>query len=428
MKKIILVFLLFLLVIFLKVGAVHAVSPEEYTLFSSDKEVTVTFNAKFGGAITKIFDLVNMPGLNLINDNQAGAMFQTAFWTLPYHSWVDSSKPVPPDCSPTRNDMQLNNPTQAGYVGDGLAGNPIGILGTNNDTPEPEEFIRFENSDKTIHLKTKFIRYDYCQSLAPLSTSQCDTKAQNSYLAKLPAYYHLPPEQVYFNGSSKPTCRDLWDTNFYLEQWAFFHQTLPRILVLKSKITYTGQIPAKISTRQFPVIFAFHLIKGVYWENNQRKDVSNVGTTGVNPDKNWVALLSPSKDTGIGLVVNPKMQAMVNRSKFQFELQTETGFNGELMGVVYAGSGLPDLRTDGLLTKVSLLDNQTFVFEKGGTYETISYYPIGTLEMIKQTSEKILSDSSSFPRPPLNIFDLRLFLSNFTNIFDYNKIVENFGK
>lgn len=431
MRKIILVFLLFLLVISLKVGAAGAVSPEEYTLFSPDKEVTVTFNAKFGGAITKIFDLVNMPGLNLINDNQAGAMFQNAFWTLPYHSWVDSTKPVPPDCSPTRNDMRLNNPTQAGYVGDGLAGNPIGILGTNNDTTEPEEFIRYEDNNKTIHFKTKFIRYDYCQSLAPLSTSQCDTKAQNSYLAKLPAYYNLPPEQVYFNGSSVPTCRDLWDTNFYLEQWASFHPTLPRVLVLKSKISYTGQIPAKITTRQLPVIFAFWLTKGVYWENGQKVEVTNPGAVNTNPDQNWVALLSQAKDAGIGMVTNPRMQAMLNRKKFQFELQTELGFNNEPMAALSAGSGVSDLRLDGLLTKVTLEGDHLFVFENGGTYETVSYYPIGTLDMIKQSSEEILNDRSSFPHPPINILDLRHFLSNFLQsltIFDYNKMVENFGK
>lgn len=57
----------------------------EFLFTSFDNQVRIIANTKFGGAITKIHDL-NQPNVNLLDGDQAGAMFQSAFWVLPQRS------------------------------------------------------------------------------------------------------------------------------------------------------------------------------------------------------------------------------------------------------------------------------------------------------------------------------------------------------
>ena len=83
MKRLILV-LIFLTFLATEVCAeAPSAESDKFRLKSSDGKIEVVFDKKYGGAITKVFDNINSPGVNLIDDSQAGAMFQEAFWILP---------------------------------------------------------------------------------------------------------------------------------------------------------------------------------------------------------------------------------------------------------------------------------------------------------------------------------------------------------
>jgi len=272
---------LILVVSFTAPSPLYAQAPpgQEYTLKSSDSQIEVYFDQKYGGAITKIFDHPNSGSQNLVDNSQAGAMFQIAFWQIPNHITV------PPDCDPNMTDKWNDNPTQAGFQGDGHIGNPIGILGTNTSLPDPKEFIRYENSNQTIHFKSRFIRYDYCQTGigAPTSNSACDAKAKT--------YYNNP----------QATCRDLWDTGFYLEQTAYFHPQLPHVLVTHNQLTQEdSHYNTTMITRSLPILFANNLPRLLYWKDGAKY----LNTTGgaFLPDDDWGALVGLTNESGIGFV------------------------------------------------------------------------------------------------------------------------------
>lgn len=333
----------------------------EYSLTSGN--VKVVFDSKFGGTITKIYDYANMGNLNVVDDSQGGAMFQTAFWILPYHNYnppyITGNPSLPPECNVDTPDKHLDNPTQAGFVADGLLGNPIGVFGTST-TQDPAEFIRYEDNNQTIHFKSRFIRYDYCQS-----------------------------------GGATMDKRQWWDTDFYIEQWASFRKDLPDTLTLKSKIIYTGNNPKSVTTRQLPVIFARHLPRVGYWKNGQKMISSGNGGIGINPDRNWAALIAGDKETGIGMVASPGMTAMLNKDKFMYG---EFPDGTENTNTLFISGGVPDLRNTGILTNINYdaPSGHVFTFNPGGTFEWTTFYPIGQLSMIKQNAESLLSNYSNF--------------------------------
>lgn len=92
--------------------------------------------------------------------------------------------------------------------------------GLNSTVIDPEEFIIYENNNNTVHLKSRFARFDYCLTDTPSSN-------QNN-----------------------------WDSYWYLEQWASFHPQYLRTLVLRSKITYVGTGFFDMNSKQLPVLFS----------------------------------------------------------------------------------------------------------------------------------------------------------------------------
>ncbi len=361
MKTRLSIFLVTLL--FLALSQTPSVQAVEYQLISPDGQVKVVLDGFYGGAITQLYDYANMGNLNLIDGFQAGAMFQTAFWVLPYHNYqppyVDNNPYLPPGCGNT-GDMYLDNPTQAGFVADGRAGNPIGIMGTDSSTPDPNEFIQYEDGNKTIHFKSRFIRYDYCK-----------------------------------NGSATMCERQWWDTDFYIEQWASLHPTLPRTLVLRSKITYAGSSQKSVTSRSLPIIFACNLPRIAYWQNAQKVISQNLGSeVGISPDYNWSALVGANTEVGVGMITSKTMVPMLGRGKFSYgELLSsidQCSNNGPL-SVVQPGSGVPDLRTLGTLTNVDgPTSDHIFTFNVGGAFDWTTYYPIGTLDQIRNTADTLL--------------------------------------
>lgn len=328
----------------------------EFWLHSFDGSVRIAFDRKFGGAITKIYDHANMGDRCLIDWEQAGAMFQPAFWLMPRHP------NLPPGCLNT-DDMWYDNPTLAGFWADGSAGNPIGILGTDTNAPDPEEFIGYENSGRLVHFKSRFIRYNYCTS-----------------------------------GSALMAQRNLWDTDFYLEQWADMVGPVGRTLRLHSRITHVGQAGRLVSSRQWPIIFAFHLPRTVYWEDGGRRDLVNASPgLGFNPDANWAALLHPTRDVGIGTVMPAGMQSMAGRPRFNTGV-LGTGQAGEPLSILFAGGGLVDLRTLGTLQGVQV-DPQdpgggSFFFSPGGSVTWTAHYPIGELDQIRSSAAALLAGTA----------------------------------
>lgn len=345
-------------------GRPTPVSAGEYALQSSDGQINVVFDSLFGGAITKIYDSANFGSTNLIDNNQAGAMFQVAFWAGNYYSQL------PPNC-PESPDMHWDNPTQAGFRGNGLAGNPIGTLGVGTGTGDSKEFINYENNNKVIHLKTRFIRWNYCRltNSTPLSE------------------------------------RNLWDTGFYLEQWAYFHPEYPHALVLKSKISYEDTNYTNFAvTWQVPVIFAHNLTNVVYSKSGSLIN-TRVFSGGFDPDQEWAALIDPTKSSGIGLVMAPGITTIKD---YKIGI-TNSGFDlGGEIETIYPG-GWIDWRKLGKLTNVSFnANNNSFDFQPLGTFDWTIYYPIGKLATIQQNAASLLANWTSNPPAPYN-----------SNIFGY---------
>jgi hypothetical protein len=420
----------------------------EFNLTSTDGTVRVVLDSKFGGAVTKIYDNLHFPNINLINNSQAGAMFQSAFWLLPKHT------SIPEGCA-GNPDEWWDNPTQAGYMADGLAGNPIGIMGINTDVFDPSEFIRYEDNNKTVHLKSRYIRFDYC------------------------AY-----------GNTPMAYRNLWDTNFYIEQWASISNVYKNTLAVKSKISYQGSDSREImSGGGLQIIFAFYLPRVTYWKDGYQvileREVNNENP--IATDKNWAALIGQNSEIGIGMVTAPEGRSDVYIGNFNYGIRNNSGIERLLTSVLYPIGGGTNLATYGKLTNVSVRSEPTYIwnyygklyhytFNNTSSFEWYMYFPIGTVPMIKSEAEKILADPTLFgfpvptptpiptstplpthtPTPVLceplgnidcnekvNILDLSVLLSNFgstsfitgdlnnngkVDIFDLSILLSNFGR
>ena len=386
----------FLFAVFIIISGVYfasQISAAEYPLSSLDGKVKTVFDSKFGGGITKIYDFDNLGNQNLVLDSQSGAMFQNAFWLDPKHL----NPPWPAGCA-GNNDQLWSNPTQAGYIFDGLAGNPIGVFGITN-TADPKEFIRLEENGNKIHFKSRFIRYDFC-------SGQATTDSQKD-----------------------------WDTNFYVEQWASFSPQFSHTLVLKTKISYEGDYSQWENsdtdtvhnghpvTKQWPIIFGLNLTRIAYIKNGV-KTFESTTDHHFDPDGNWAALLSSTKDTGIGMILDGKVVPRQG-GKFGGGIGSgnQPGHGVVNWGFLYPGPWL-DLKQFGTLVNVTPDGWGGYAYKPEGYFEWTAYYPIGSLSMIEQVANTIAAS----PLPGVTISNLRSLFQNFTNIFDYNNLVGNFGK
>ncbi len=261
--------------------------PGEYALVSSNQLVRIAFHKRYGGAITKVYNQ-DQGNINLIDDDQGGALFQTAFWLI--------DNPQYPEVHTCGS--SLSNPTQGGVTGSGApgssvnghTGNPIELMAA-GPTLDGKEFIGQANGK--IHLKTRFIRFDYC------------------------------------GGNMTSATANEWDTTFYLEQWAYFSAAHPTTLVLDSTITNDGSIGGSVTrqmtTRQLPVIFARHLPKLGHYigatSNTPTIPLAPLGAMqssdyGVSPSTNWAALVNAGPTyKGIGMVISPTTTMMLNEHK-----------------------------------------------------------------------------------------------------------------
>jgi hypothetical protein len=321
----------------------------------------VVVDPHYGGVITGLYDYTNMGSLNLVDGEQAGAMFQTAFWTLPWNTEYPGG--VPPGCDPTRADMKLHNPTQAGFVADGHAGSPIGIMGTDATYPDPNELIRFEDDGRTLHLKTRIIRYDFCKSGAALRGEEY-----------------------------------LWDSPFYNEQWLSFHPVHHRTLVMRSRLTNSGPVPQEVSTRLLPVIYTVYLPRLAYWANGQKVIQRVSVNTPFATDRHWAAMVAADRESGIGYVVAPTAAFVAGDGRQRFMggvtavPYVPTGEDNTL----FFGSGLPLLDTLGATAGVTT-SGHVEVFAPGASFEWVTYYPIGDLGSIKAAAEALLDDPGAWP-------------------------------
>lgn len=352
--------------------------PSIYSIFSSDNQIEIQFDSKFGGAITSIKDNQHLPGKNLINNTQGGALFQSAFWLLPRHAQL------PPGCEQighTNNDAWYDNPTQGGYVANGLAGNPIGELGYGTNQPDTNEFIRYENQGKTIHLKTRYIRYDYC-----------------------------------LEGITSLANRALWDTNFYIEQWASFSPIYANTLELKSKLTYMGAGSREVMNGGgMQIIYGFNLPRVANQENGtvviHNWPPNTEGPIIPIPDTNWAAMVNDSVNAGIGMVFAPTGYSDVDQGKFNFGIRGNSG-NSQLdtqllyplgAGVVWQSVG----QTNEVVERLephpangNMMHHYTM--NNTSSFSWVTYYPIETINQIKTQAISILENAyTQSPTPTL---------------------------
>ncbi len=331
--------------------------PDEFVLRSADRRVEAAISPKFGGNIVRIVDHANLPGLNLVAGEHGGAGLQSAFWLAERH------EKVPPGCPESRGDMWYENPTQGGYYADVMSGrhlgNPIGVLGNGeNAPPDPEEFIRTENEGRVIHFKSRFIRHDYCRD--PVASIEN---------------------------------RDLWDTDFYLEQWLSFDERRPRTLRMRSRIEHVGSKPTAMGSRQLPILFARHLPRLAYWKDGGKRILARPGAP-VNPDRTWAAVIAEDREVGIGMVFAPG----TTFHDFGNPPKGVIGY-GLVDGVsrLFPGrNGAPDLDTFGRCVKVRRGKANTWVFEPGGTFTWNVYLPIGMLEEIRAAAIDLLNDPAAW--------------------------------
>lgn len=358
----------------------------EYTITSDNNNVKVVLDKKYGGAITKLYDYTNSGNNNIVNNSQAGAMFQTAFWLEPIQNfnppYVGNNPRLAPFCSENDTSMWWNNPTQAGFDGGGWSGNPIGIMGTNESVPDPKEFIQYENSGKTVHLKSRFINFGFCfEGIgAPMREPNCDALSPTG------------------------ECKYFWDTGFYIEQWVSFHPKYPRVLQISSKITFEEsktyeQDPNQgfrrlMSSRQLPVYFAYRLPRGVYFKDGLQIKLPPFGET-FNPDYKWMALIQKTLEAGVGYVP-PKNTVQMTPPPYPlgFSSLTHDGPDGDYVTVM-ANNNVPDLTTMGKLNNVTRYqDTVFFQFNPTGSFEWTSFFPVGMLPDIFWQAEAVQSTES----------------------------------
>jgi hypothetical protein len=314
----------------------------EFLFTSFDNQVRIIANTKFGGAITKIHDFTQ-PNVNLLDGDQAGAMFQSAFWVLPVRSGSV--------CGFSSADWLMDNPTQAGFYADGWQGNPIGQFGTSG-VVDPEETVSVEDDGLTLHFKSRYIRYNYCAA----------------------------------SGATWAN-RSLWDTDFYLEQWISMQQEHPRTLRIRSRITYEGpgsyvSSNGNMTSRQLPVIFGAGL-PNVAWEENQAGSScsNNWAVVQASTSMRWVASTQGSPASGIGMVLKP---TTVSSSGALFYCQGSGGISA-----LYPN--LPALETLGTVSGVTAND-VNYQFASGGWIDWTTYHPIGNLTDIRSAALALLSN------------------------------------
>lgn len=327
---------------------------DTYKIYSRDKTVLVEVSKKYGGMISGIYDFINLPNQNMIAGWHGGAGLQTAFWLEPKFS------NVPEGCNQLRPDMWYNNPTQGGYYADVVSGsrygNPIGFFGNDMNTLDNFEFIT-TNLYNTIYLRSRLIRHDFCKY----------PKALISY-------------------------QSLWDTNFYVENWISFDDIYYNTLKYRVKILYIGNTDIEMGTRQFPVIFAHRLPYATYIKNGVIKFANK--NSPITPDNRWIAILNESKQSGLGLVVNPKMTYFhyPNMKEENADFGFEYHLNDNVSVIWPSNLGFIDLNTFGISYNIKKGDAYKWIFKPGATYEYIVYIPIGSFNYIRQVSEKILKE------------------------------------
>jgi hypothetical protein len=340
----------------------------EYELNSSNGQVKVTVDSRYGGSISKIIDSVNFPNQNLVADINGGSLLQSAFWLQPSH-------PLPEGCTVPRSDLYNRNPTQGGYhidaEGTTKIGNPIGLLGTdvNPKTFDLNEFIRFENNNQTVHYKTKLIRYDYC-----------------------------------FNLYAKMQNRDLWDTDFYLEGFVSFDSKYPKSLKIQQILTYVGGENEIMMGRQFPILFSYFLPRLAYWKNGQ-KIVKMVSGEDIVPDKNWVSHIGVLNEAGIGMVVSPRTSSLSSQIFRSGCLGCDPNGSNAQVFIPYPALNLSSF---GTVTNMNLLSQNEWQIMPGASLSWTVYLPIGTLMEIKQQAETILVSEDFGQMPDLSILILKL--------------------
>ncbi len=322
----------------------------DYLVLSPDESIRITVSARFGGAITKIHDS-QQPQRNLVDGDQAGAMFQNAFWVLPYRN-------PSPGC-PDRPDFRYDNPTQAGYVADGWQGNPIGTLGINAGS-DPAEFIRYENDNRTVHLKSRFIRYDFCSGVPDASN------------------------------------RQNWDTDFYVEQWVSIDAAQTRTLKLHSVISYVGPgayvtSNGQMNSRQLPVLFARDVTSLAYWDGSA---IQTGACQSASPASTWAALVAAWQGThaGLGFVEKPTLSTVNGGPLFACQGNVPGDLQNRPVTVLY--TDLPALESIGSTTAARI--GYAYQFVSGTTFDWYTFHPIGSVASIKAAADDILAHWASY--------------------------------
>ncbi len=340
--------------------------PTAYGITSSDGNVSVGVSDRFGGAIAyykdkRISDSTPAAG-NTVNFTQAGALLQNALFLYPYdvtqEQMCAASAQVNGVCPGT---LPFSNPTQGGYLADGLQGNPNG-----------SQIIVAGNA---IYTQSRMTNYNYDYIGVPLTSAN---SAQ-------------------------------WQTNIWQQSYIYFDPGMPDVLVIDTQIAYcidnnatcAGQ-PMPIAALGLPSFFAlgsftgFPSITGPYsrgaYATSSKSSItitSAGGETVVPADaENWVALLQGSKNSGVGLSV-ANYEPMTNSYGYSFSATP----------VPYMFASEPNLQLFETSNFSTVTQNgaQVYEFQPGGWFEFRTYLSTGTVQQIRTKLNAAESLNSTLP-------------------------------
>ncbi len=365
-----------------------------YTLRSSDNNVTVEVDSKFGGAITFLNDK-RIDNNNIIDNSNSGTLFQTAIWTLPLSSLqtqlCHDYQKIDGNCPGA---LPFENPTQGGFYGDGLAGNPIGIRGFYGGWTEADNNEYITKQGNKIELKSRMVNYNY--AYAPRQYTTCGDTFESCEDKISPVI-----DMTEFN-------QELWETDFYIEQEIKFNLTVGDVIEIDTTILYKGSSSITLQENQVPVLFArgiFHpdpsyqgpYTRGAYRSGTQNV-IFNLGSTrqefvvgydtAGSRTENWIAILKGSEDKGIGMAV--------------FNYEPISNFGGNYFDYIIDNwpaifARQPDLEKF-LTSGITNVGNNNWLIQPNGWFKVKTFIATGS---VKEIRSKLLSAQSAANQSPI---------------------------
>ena len=317
------------------------------TITSADGNVSIGVNGggsdnlgtNFGGSIVYLTDNRIPGGGNLVNNGQAGAFFQTAMWTFPNNlqelTYCDASRLVwyAPysmnicedwlNSAGVNTGIPLHNPTQGGFEGYGLWGNP------NPST------VSVDNQG--IHVSYRDVNYNFDRPQWEL-TSQYASE---------------------------------WQTNWWGDVDIYFHPNVPDVIVVDTKMTYCKDMDPSCPYSTDPN----NPMENTTQDNQLSTFFADPSTynRSVNmQSQNWVGILQPSADYGVGMSILNYASTDSSRFGINSAGSVMSGIQPKLTN--FTNSGLSSWTTDIL----------RYQFRRGDWYKFRTFVATGDLSTIGQ--------------------------------------------